>query len=261
MRWQGARVVYHGHGRDFYPADRFFVRSIDGMLSCSRYNAGEVAVRYGGQPAVVYNGFDPRHFSPRPPDPTLREKLVRPDERVILIAGRMQPWKGVQYAIEALPLVAPNVPVRLLIGGDGDFRSDLERLTRRLGLGERVSFLGTIPHSDLPAYFALADVVVGASFASETFGMVLCEALGCARPVIASDWEGYREVVIPDETGMVVPARHPAALAMAIDRMLADPEGAQALAERGRRHVLQQFTWDAVADRVEQLYDQVLGHR
>lgn len=255
----GAKVVYHGHGEDFYPFDRLFVRPIDGMLSCSGYNAMTVAARYGRQPEVVFNGFDPRTFAPQPPDPELRAQLLAPDERAILMIGRLQPWKGVQYAIEALPLIDPALRPRLLIGAEGTYRADLERLVERLGVGDRVTFLGTIAHREVPGYFALADVVVGASFASETFGMVLCEALGCARPVIASDWAGFREVVIDDVTGLIVPAQDPPALARAIERILREPATARRLAEAGREHVTRLFTWPAVTDRVEAVYRHVLG--
>jgi len=110
----------------------------------------------------------------------------------------------------------------------------------------------------MPRYFALADVVVGASFASETFGMVLCEAQGCARPVIASDWAGFREVVLHEQTGLVVPAQDPPALAQGIERVFRDPENARRMAETGRERVLRLFTWPAVADRVEQFYADVL---
>ena len=255
----GAKVVYHGHGEDFYPFDRLLARPVDGMLSCSGYNAQTVAAHYGRDPEVVFNGFDPHHFAPQPPDPELRARLLLPDEHAILMVGRLQPWKGVQYAIEALPLIDPALRPRLLIGAEGTYRRELEQLVERLNLHNHVTFLGTIPHRELPRYFALADVVVGASFASETFGMVLCEALGCARPVIASDWAGFREVVIDGVTGLVVPAQDPPALARAIECMLHDPAMARTLAEAGREHVTRLFTWPAVADRVEAVYRRVLG--
>ncbi len=257
-RLAGAKVVYHGHGEDFYPFDRLLTGAIDGALSCSSYNAETVTARYGWQPEVVYNGFDPRHFAPQPVNQALRATLLEPDEHAILIAGRLQPWKGVQYALEALPLIDPRYRPRLLIGAEGVYRPQLEQLARDLGIEKQVTFLGTIPHSELPSYFALADVVVGASFASETFGMILCEALGCARPVIASDWAGYREVVLHEQTGLVVPRQNPAALARAIERTLADPDAAQRRAAAGRERVLRLFTWPAVADRVEDVYSRVL---
>ena len=258
VRRFGAKVVYHGHGEDFYPFDRLLTGALDGMLSCSDYNAATIAARYGGRPEVVYNGFDHRHFTPRPVDAALPATLLAPDERAILMVGRLQPWKGVQYAIEALPLVDRDLRARLLIGGDDPYRPELERLVARLDLRDRVTFLGTIPHRELPRYFALAEVVVGASFASETFGMVLCEAQGCARPVIASDWAGYREVVVHEQTGLVVPAQDPPALARAIERVLRDPVAAQRMATAGRERVLRLFTWEAVADRVEAVYQGVL---
>jgi D-inositol-3-phosphate glycosyltransferase len=258
MQACGAKVVYHGHGEDFYPFDRLLARPIDGVLSCSSYNAGTVAARYQVRPEVVYNGFDHRHFAPRPVDPALRDSLLQPDEHAILMLGRLQPWKGVQYGVEALALLEPQIRPRLLIGGAGTYRLELERLVARLGLRQSVTFLGNIPYRDVPRYFALADAVVGASFASETFGMILCEALGCARPVIASDWAGYREVVIHEQTGLLVPARDPPALAAAIKRVLQQPEHARRMAEAGREHVLRLFTWPAVADRVETVYRQVL---
>jgi D-inositol-3-phosphate glycosyltransferase len=258
VRALGARVVYHGHGEDFYPFDRTLTGAIDLMLSCSGYNAQTLFARYGRHAPVVYNGYDAQHFVPQPVDPALRDTLLAPDERAVLMVGRLQPWKGVQYGIEALRLLDPALRVRLLVGGDSPYRPTLEQLARDLGVQDRVTFLGTIPHRDMPRYLALADVVAGASFASETFGMLLCEAQGCARPVIASDWAGFREVVIHEETGLVVPAQNPAALAAAVERMLNDPASAQRMALAGRERVGRMFTWPAVADRVERAYRAML---
>jgi glycosyltransferase involved in cell wall biosynthesis len=102
--------------------------------------------------------------------------------------------------------------------------------------------------------YAAADVVLGTSFASETFGMALCEALACERPVVASDWAGFREVVVDNVSGLVVPAQDPSALAAAIGRLLDDQSLAQRLARGGRQRVHQLFTWEAVTDRVEAAY-------
>ncbi len=258
LRLTGAKVVYHGQGEDFYPGDQLVVGAVDAMVSCSSYNAETVGARYGRQPVVVYNGFDPHHFAPQTPDPGLRAQLARGDEHIILIASRLQPWKGIQYAIQALPLIDPSLRVRLVIAGEGTYRPELEQLVEQLGLQERVTFFGTIPHRELPRYFAIADVVAGTSFASETFGIILCEALGCARPVIASDWAGFREVVVHEQTGLVVPKQDPAALARAIERLLREPALAWRMAEAGRERVTRLFTWPAVADRVEAVYREVL---
>jgi glycosyltransferase involved in cell wall biosynthesis len=253
----GAKVIYHGHGEDFYPLDRPLSRTADAMLSCSGYNAATVAARYGTQPEVVFNGFDHRLFTPQPADPEFRARLLRPDEHAIVQIGRLQPWKGIQYAIEALRLLGPRLKARLLIGGAGTYQRTLEQRVAELGLSDHVTFLGSVPHHDVPRLYALADVVLGTSFASETFGMALAEALGCERPVIASDWAGYREVVIDQQTGLIVPAQDPPALAAAIERLLCDRGLAGRLAANGRRHVHAAFTWEAVTDRVEAAYQRL----
>ena len=77
--------------------------------------------------------------------------------------------------------------------------------------------------------------------------------------MIASDWAGFREVVIDEVTGLIVPAQNPSALARAIERRLREPETARRLAEAGREHVTRLFTWPAVTDRVEAVYRKVLG--
>ncbi len=255
----GARVLYHGHGEDFYPFDQPLSRTADTMLSCSGYNAATIRARYRTRPEVVFNGFDQELFHPQPPDPEDRARWLQDDEQAIVVVGRMQPWKGIQYAIEALQLLVPQRKVRLLIGGEGSYRSALEQLVARLGLEDHVTFLGNVPHTLMPRLFAAAAIVLGTSFASETFGMALCEALGCERPVIASDWAGFQEVVLRGETGLVVPAQNPAALAQAIAHLLDNPGLAHSLAAQGRQHVLRQFTWEAVTDRVEAAYERLVA--
>jgi glycosyltransferase involved in cell wall biosynthesis len=254
----GAKVIYHGHGEDFYPLDRPLSRTADAMLSCSGYNAETIVGHYGTQPEVVFNGFDGALFSPQTADPLLRARLLAPDEYAIVQIGRLQPWKGIQYAIEALRLLLPRVKARLLIGGEGTYRGTLERQVAELGLVKQVTFLGNVPNREVPRLYALADVVIGTSFASETFGMALCEALACERPVIASDWAGYREVVIDGQTGLIVPAQDPSALAAAIERLVYDRAESQRLAANGRQHVHAAFTWEAVTDRVEAVYDRLV---
>ncbi|MBA3946469.1 MAG: glycosyltransferase family 4 protein [Herpetosiphonaceae bacterium] len=257
----GAKVVYHGHGEDFYPSDRWLVRGVDAILSCSGYNAETLIQHYGRVPTVVFNGFDPAHFAPQPPNLALRAQWARPDEPVALWVGRLQPWKGIQYAIEALALVPPERKLQLLIAGEGTYRASLEALIHRLQLQDRVHLLDALPHREVRRYFAIADMVLGTSFASETFGMVLCEALACARPVISSDWAGFREVVLDGVTGWVVPRQQPAALAAAMLVVLDHPIEAARRAEQGRARVNQLFTWAAVTGRVEAVYERLLARR
>ncbi|GAC1385497.1 MAG: glycosyltransferase family 4 protein [Herpetosiphon sp.] len=252
----GAKVIYHGHGEDFYPGDRQLMQGVDALLSCSRYNADTLVQRYGDEPEIVYNGFDPTFFRPRRRDEALHRELASGAAFVALAAGRLQPWKGVQYAIAALQYLPPTTRFRLVVGGEGRYRTVLEQQVRELGLEEQVVFVGAIPHREIARFYGAADVVVGTSFNSETFGMTLCEALACGRPVIASDWAGYHEVV-NEETGWIVPRRDPEALARAMSAVEQNRAEAARRAEAGRARVHALFTWAAVERRVQAVYDRV----
>ncbi len=258
-RETGAAVVYSSHGRDFYPGDRRFVRGIDAMTACSAFNAREVAARYGVTPTVIYNGIDTDFFHPVSDDGALRQRLGSGDAPLILWAGRLVRWKGTVDVVRAVALMGAAMPVHLAIAGDGPEAGRLHDVARALGIADRVHLLGTVPHADLPAYYAAADVVVGTSFANETFGMALAEASACARPVIATDFGGFPEVVRDGVTGLLMPPRDPAALAAVLVSLLADRERARRMGAAGRAFVAAQFAWPVVTDRVLRVYREATG--
>lgn len=255
-RRAGARVIYSSHGRDFFPGDRRFLSAIDAMTACSAFNAREVAARYGRTPTVIFNGIDAGHFRPLPDDHGWRERLQCGDAPLVLWAGRLVRWKGTIDAVRAVALARSCV--HLAIAGSGPELRRLKDATAALAIAERVHFLGTVPHADLPALYAAADIVLGTSFANETFGMVLAEASACARPVIATDFGGFPEVVRDGETGMLVPPRDPAALAAAITCLIADRDRARRMGAAGREYVAAQFAWPVVTDRVLRVYREAL---
>lgn len=246
-RLGGGRVVLGCHGEDFYPGDALLAPHVDAAVSCSRFNARTVAARYGFEPTVVFNGIDTTLFRPVAPEPTLARLSDAP---LLLWVGRLQPWKGVDVAIRALRQI-PRA--HLVIVGDGETRADLERLTRELGLADRVRFLGALPRERLPAMYAAADLLLATSFASETFGIGLVEAQACGLPVVASRFGGFPEVIDEGRTGLLVPPRDPAALAEAVCSLLDDPARRRAMAAAAPEWAAQ-FSWSAVADRVEAAY-------
>ena len=168
------------------------------------------------------------------------------------------PWKGQAYVLDAFAMTK-DLPVRLALIGDGGIRESLEDQAAALGIGDRVVFAGTVAHREMPRYLATADVVLGASVASETFGMALAEAMACGRPVLASSWRGYDDVVIPNETGARFAAGDPRALAESLRRLLAEEETRARLAAGGRRRVESLFRWETVAARVQAVYDRALS--
>jgi len=252
----GSKVVFGCHGEDFFPGDRFFGRRADIAVSCSAFNAATVEQHYGIRPRVVYNGFDAGLFCPLEPDPAWRERFAPGGEHVVLYAGRLIPWKGVQVAISAMREVPGAV---LLVAGEGHYRPALEQLARSEGVAERVRFLGVIPHEELPRLLAASDVLVATSFASETFGIALVEAQSCQVPVVASRFGGFPEVVQEGVTGLLVPPQDPHALAQALRELLSDAQRRREMGRAARRWVHGRFHWDRVAERVIEAYGQVLG--
>lgn len=264
-----ARIVYSSHGRDFWRGDRAFMGYVNAMTACSAYNAAEVRERYGRDATVIFNGIDVNTFRPAGPDNPLwqrayevSQKTTPPlgtgDTPLIVWAGRLVRWKGTVDAIRALALM--HTPAHLLIAGAGPEAGRLRDAARALGVADRVH-IGAYAHGQMPALYAMADLVIGTSFANETFGMVLAEASACERAVVATDFGGFREVVRPGETGLLVPPRDPVALATACDLLLRDPARRAAMGAAGRRFVVAHFAWPAVAARVRAVYHQALARQ
>jgi D-inositol-3-phosphate glycosyltransferase len=254
----GARLLFGCHGKDFWLGDRLFVRFVDGAVSASRFNASQVRARYGISPVVVYNGVDLERFTPvgeRDDEvlATYRLAASSPQRPALLYAGRLVRWKGVEYLIKALPLVAPKSTM-LWIAGEGTYEDTLRELVERLGVAGRVRFLGKVEQDDLAALYRSCAMLVATSFVNETFGMALCEAMACGAAVVASDFGGFKEVVDPGVTGLLARPQDPVDLADKINMLLADPGMAREMGRAGRERVLTTFSWEAVADRLEEVY-------
>jgi len=151
-------------------------------------------------------------------------------------------------AMEELP------GVRLKILGNGPQEGQLRRQAARAGLEERVDFLGRIPREDMGKAYAQAACVVVPSRTPETFGLVGIEALRHGTPVIASRTGGVGEWLREGETGRLFPSGDPGALAAEIRKLLADPEGARAMGERGRRLVAGGFRQEDHLDALQALF-------
>lgn len=254
----GAKLLFGCHGKDFWLGDGLFVPFTDGSVSASRYNASQVKSRYGLDPVVVYNGVDLAHFTP---DDTGDSAILSnhslnpssPEKPTLLYAGRLVRWKGVEYLIGALPHILPET-TRLWIAGEGTYRETLAKMAQDLGVADRVTFLGKVEQAELAALYRQCTMLVACSFVNETFGMALCEAMACGTPIVASRFGGFREVVVDGVTGLLARPQDPLDLAARINTLLADPRRAQIMGEAGRKRVLDQFSWQAVGDRIEEVY-------
>jgi glycogen synthase len=156
--------------------------------------------------------------------------------------------------LAAVPLLRRAAAVVLV--GDGPLRPALERQAARLGPG-RVRFQGFVPHAEVPAWLAAADVLVLPSVYEE-LGSVLLEAMAAGLPVVASEVGGIPDALGP--AGLLVPPGDPAALAAAVDQVLEDPALAAELARAARRRAAA-CSWDTLAGRVLEVYRAVVEGR
>ncbi len=200
-------------------------------------NAGNTANR-----VRRYNGLEATAlYHP----PRLAERLAGgPAEGYILSVGRLETVKRIDLAIEALALVPP--PLRLVVAGDGTQAANLRALAERVGVADRVAFLGAVDDDALLRLYAGADAVVYAPF-DEDYGYVTLEAFLARKPVItARDSGGTLEFVVNGENGFVCEPEA-GAVAEAFAAVAADPGRAAALGEAGRARACQ-VTWDGVID-------------
>jgi D-inositol-3-phosphate glycosyltransferase len=210
--------------------------------------------------AVVAPGVDLDAFRPQP-RAGAREQVGRPDDRLFVFAGRLEPLKGVDVALRALALLGDRHPsARLLVLGDDSGageRARLRRLADELGLGDRVEFLGSVPQQRLATYYAAAEACLMPSY-SESFGLVGLEAQACGTPVIASNVDGLASVVRDGVTGFLVDGHRPDDYAERMGRILDSPRLAVDLGEHGSRQA-RAFSWERTADRLLDRFGELLA--
>jgi glycosyltransferase involved in cell wall biosynthesis len=205
---------------------------------------------------TIYGGVDVSRFHPRVSGQRIREELGIPDEaRIVTKVAHILPWKGHETFLHAAALVRKEMPeVYFLCPGKTNtaMQPGLLTLAEQLHLSDHVLWLGF--RSDIPEILAASAVSVNASHAGEGLNGALRESLAMARPVVATDVAGNREIVISEETGILVPPHYPEALAAGILRFLRDPQWAQTVGEQGRKLVEGQFSTARKAESMEELY-------
>lgn len=235
--------------------------SPEDMASLARYYQNAA-------PAVIVPcGVDAQIFRPGDRHADRRALGIADDEAVLLYVGRFDPNKGIDTFIGAAARVAASRPVRVLLAGgfdpdatDVDEYQRIRGLVAALGLAERTTFLGRLTSAALAPVYRAADVVVVPSH-YESFGLVAIEAMGCGTPVVASETGGLRHAVVHRETGLLAPVRDEAAFAAAISSIVNDGALRARMARASARLVAGKYTWDAVAEKLEGLYNGLVMHR
>ncbi len=227
------------------------LRSADLVMVANEYMKGEVSKIYAGNVEVVPNAVDTELFRP---DVTCPDGWIG---NYIFALKHHTRVSGLETLVRAFASVARGRDIRLVLGGVGPLTPKLRRLAARLGVSERVTFTGPIPHHELPCYYKMSRFVVVPSLV-EAFGLSAAEAMACGRPVIASDTGGLRELVEDGLNGFRFPPGDWERLAGLMEILLDDPAMARELGLNGRRRILEKYDMRIRMSRLEEVYRRFL---
>lgn len=247
-------------GSDIYefprksPINRIAVKYIlgraDRVLSTSRAMAGETSLYYKGEIGITPFGVDTELFRKLP-------QTRRKDGALVFGTVKTLSEKyGIDLLLRSFARMRELMPelgagTRLIVAGKGPDREKLEDLAIVLGISLDVEFIGEVRHEDVPKLYSGMDVAVFLS-REESFGVSAVEAMACEVPVVASDADGFREV-LDGGAGIVVPGNDVDAAAEAMLRLAADPGLRASLGKSGRARVLERYEWKSnVATMVEE---------
>jgi len=258
--WPSAKLVFYQqmdsrhNKRDFWHTWIFSKLSLwitlthgmrENVLSCTRMAGGKVKVVPLG---TDIHRFDPAHFN----RPEARSFFGLPhDKKIIGVLGRLDPGKGQEVLLRAIPEVAKHNPDVLLViagdetAGEPGYKAYLEELSREIGVDRHVKFLPFT--DDVPRLMAALDIFVLPSF-SETFGLVVIEAMAMEKPVIATNAGGLPEIITDGKTGLLIAPRNVEAVANAIEKILDDEKLRTSLAHAARQEALRRFSMDSCVD-------------
>lgn len=261
----------HGHevGWSMVPVARSALRRIgdttDAVTFVSRYTRGRFASAFGPNAGLEHlpSGVDTDRFRPdAAARAELRTRYGLGGRPTVVCVSRLVPRKGQDMLIRALPRIRDRVPgSALVIVGGGPYLDRLQAIAAQTGVSEHVVFTKGVPGDELPAHYALGDVFAmpcrtrGAGLDVEGLGIVFLEASATGIPVVAGDSGGAPETVLEGQTGHVVDGRDDDQIVTTISTLLAHPERAAAMGQRGREWVTEHWRWDTIAARAGRLLE------
>lgn len=209
---------------------------------------------------VVPNGVDLRRFSPEVDNEEIRGELHLTNRVVLGFTGFLRPWHGIDRIIDVIADHGTTCNLHFLIVGDGPARTDLETKADKLGVTDRVQFVGAVDREDIPRYVAAFDIALQPSAVAYASPLKLVEYMAMGKAIIAPDQPNIRELIEDKENGLLVGEGDMAALAGSVVLMAKNPDLRSRLGREAARNVrLRGLTWDANAKRIEEMAAQMSG--
>ena len=264
----GAKVARSGNGVAFHMLrERMLWTGADRLLVVSRAVMKDVVESYGVDPRkirVVYNGIDPKLFSPSKDGPVPPKMESLTGKRVILFVGHFGLRKGIFFVIRSMRKLREEFPDAhlLCVGGTpawlgkADYRRMLQEEIARNGVEDCVTLLDAVKNAELVDYYRHSEVFVLPTF-YEAFPKVVVEAMGCGLPVVATRTGGIPELVEDGKTGFLVPFGSTESITEKLTTLLGDDRLRASMGASSRERVEEEFTWHAVAERTRSAYNEL----
>jgi glycosyltransferase involved in cell wall biosynthesis len=230
-------------------------------VTISKYSSEKIVHFYGvnkKQIRIVPNGVDIQRFKPSKSCETLKRQIGIDSKLCVLFVGRLIPRKGLTFLVEAAKRVVKEYPQTIfLIVGDGPLKQYLVSHLEKINLSSNFVFLGDVDESMLPALYNCADVFALPSI-QEGQGIVLLEAQATAKPVVAFDVGGVREALLDKESGLLTKPDSNE-LADAIMKLLSSWSLREKMGIKGRKFIVENFSWDICAQKLFQVYQEAVA--
>jgi phosphatidylinositol alpha-mannosyltransferase len=234
---------------------RRWFRKLDGKIAVSKPAVEYAHTNFPGYYNIIPNGVDLEHFSP---DVAPIEEF-KDGKLNILFVSRLEKRKGLNYLLQAFRQVKEEIPnCRLIVVGPGTrLRRRYERYVAKNGLKD-VIFVGLVSYDELPRYYQTADIFCAPAIGSESFGIILLEAMAMSKPIVASSIEGYASVISHGVDGLLVPPADKDKLAKALISLINDESLRRQMGAKGRAKALE-HSWERISQRVFDYYVRVLS--
>ena len=271
MKNRVARSESERAGEDRLKGERQVLGRADRIIAATIAETTQLRFLYRAQSrklVIIPPGVDTSHFYPIPTDEAKQFLGLKPENRMVLFVGRIEPLKGVDTLIQAmacLDMQEIHRPVHLaVIGGEPnvipeDMTEEMTRLQKlcdEMFMGGMVVFLGKRGQDTLPYYYSAAEVVVMPSL-YESFGMVALEAMACGTPVIASEVGGLGYLVQNDVTGYTIPDSDPEALCDKLSTLLGAANLRETMGLRAAEYALD-YAWEKIARQIVDVYEELV---
>ncbi|MFH1038963.1 MAG: glycogen synthase [PVC group bacterium] len=233
------------------------LENADRVVAVSRMMKEDIINNFSIDPdrvVVIHNGIDLKTWKRRPLSRELRERYGIAGDYVLFV-GRPTAQKGMEYLIDA----ADDIPVQVVFEAVGADTKDYEnRMMEKVKGKKNIVWihenLGDAKNVEL---YSSARIFICPSV-YEPFGIINLEAMACETPVVASAVGGIKEVVVPDQTGLLVEPGRPDQIAAAVNSLLRNPELAAVMGKNGRRRVEDYFSWESIAEKTRKMYESLL---